>query len=981
MTDEIKGKIRGLLLAAIMVSSVVALSAGPAAAAVSTGDRTAPDSVAAGETATVTATATMDSNGGPLTLSESFSGVASAQITDVSVNGASTNPTVSAADANGAVVTLGDTEANADVEVTYEVTAADSASDVTITGDLTGNGTVDLGTTTITVEDTQTPTPTPTPDPDGPRGAGEYDTSTSVGEVGPGATVFQGEEDLTGTFGPDNVELAALQKSSGDNEGILLEQPIPQDQPTGAYTADGNSGSAGVVLQTPRVTDVEVQNNDGGDVTGSVLQASSDSAFVRVDYNYQNAEDLEITVEDEDGLDVTEEIVTGSTELNDESDAGAGSPGDFDVGYVLDTQDVDEGEYTITVAGVEDLDFGDASETVTVNITSDQQASLDLDSDEVVQGENLGLEVQNSPEGNFHAVVIESSDFRDGITASQAANIFRSVGDVSDRGLVNSDGPVDAEDLNVADDETVADNVEYAYAIVEIDGGNGVGSIETQYLDDSSVDVDLYPASSSGDVPSYLDNEAHTTADIGGNSPVLPDLLDTDDDQSFEVTEGDVTLDSPDGTYVTGSQVDVNGSANEGVDEVAIYVRDNNDFELVTIDGDDTISVDGDDTFSEEDITLSNGNSLLQLPGTYRLGVIDEQDADLSGDGNPDATLTTSEFNSGVSSTSSIRVTDTALNGTFVTYNGQVASDDSTIDVEGQAPGKDSVVIAFVDSRGDAAATVLSVDDDDTFDEEDIDISSLSEGAVTAHIISSGRDGVFGDTSLDDDDLADAIRTGSTASSGEDFASGAGTGDQVRDRILANTVDDTASDDLIVNEQFRLSDGLTTIESATSPVETNGTIEVEGTTNRVPDDNTITVEVLDQEDESVTIDSTDEWGNNGQWSVSVDLSDSDVEPGNYTVESDDGDNTDRASIQIVEAGSLEEEQPETPETETEAPDTETETETDAPDTETEAPDTETEMPDTETEEATTEASGPGFTAAIALIALVAAALLAVRRDN
>ncbi len=76
--------------------------------------------------------------------------------------------------------------------------------------------------------------------------------------------------------------------------------------------------------------------------------------------------------------------------------------------------------------------------------------------------------------------------------------------------------------------------------------------------------------------------------------------------------------------------------------------------------------------------------------------------------------------------------------------------------------------------------------------------------------------------------------------------------------------------------------------------------------------------------------------------------------------------TDSANVTIVE------------ETQTEAPDTETE----APDTETEAPDTETEAPDTETEEAeTTAAEGPGFTAAIALIALVAAALLAVRRNN
>ncbi|MFC7250975.1 BGTF surface domain-containing protein [Halomicroarcula sp. GCM10025324] len=75
--------------------------------------------------------------------------------------------------------------------------------------------------------------------------------------------------------------------------------------------------------------------------------------------------------------------------------------------------------------------------------------------------------------------------------------------------------------------------------------------------------------------------------------------------------------------------------------------------------------------------------------------------------------------------------------------------------------------------------------------------------------------------------------------------------------------------------------------------------------------------------------------------------------------------TDSASVTVAQ------EETET-ETETEAPETETETETE----------TATEMPDTPTEEETTTGdSGPGFTAVLALIALVAAALLAVRRNN
>jgi major cell surface glycoprotein (TIGR04216 family) len=805
----------------------------------------------------------------------------------------------------------------------------------------------------------------------------------SSGDVGPGEVVFQGEEDIEGTFGSDNVGLGELQKVSGDNSGILLEQPIPQDQPTGAYSSNGETGGEGVTLQTPRITDVEVQNADGGDVTGSVLQSSTSTgadSVVRVDYNYEEAEDLDITIEDEDGLEVTEEVLAGSSTLNPQHNGGqngtstsdVGDNSQFDVGYALDTESIDEGQYTITVEGVEDLDFGDAAETVTVNITSDQEASLNLDNDEVTQGEDLGFDIEDSPEGNFHVVLIESSDFRDGASVDDAEDIFRNVGDVSDEGLVNTSNNntvgTSGADTIVAADENAEEFADYAYAVVEIDGGAGVGSVETQYLDDSSIDIDLYGA---GDL---IDDGDHNVNAAGGDN-LVGGNFETDDEQDFDVVEGEVSLDSPSETYVTGSEVDIDGTAAEGIDDVAIYARDNSDYELVEIDGEDTISVDGDNTFSEEDIQLDagneGGNDILSLPGTYRIGVVDTND--IGGD-DPASELSTSNFNSNVSSTSSLRVLDTELNGTFTTYNGQIATDDEQVDVEGQAPGKEGVAVVFVGPRGNVVGQDVSVDDDDTFSEDDIGISDLNEGTVTAHIISSGRDNQFGE----DGSYADA----------EDIQTNLdddGTADQIRDRILSNTVDDTGSDDLIVNEQFRLSDGLTTIESISSPVEANGTVEVEGTTNRKPDDNTVTVEILNEEDESVTVDSTDEWGSDGQWSVSVDLSDTDVEPGNYTVESDDGDNTDRASVQIVEAGSLEEEQPETetPEPETEAPDTETETETEAPDTETEAPDTETEM-DTEmtTEEPeTTEASGPGFTAAIALIALIAAALLAVRRNN
>ncbi|WP_089650318.1 HVO_2072 family ArtA-dependent S-layer glycoprotein, partial [Halobacterium hubeiense] len=805
--------------------------------------------------------------------------------------------------------------------------SAGASSDVTVTVDDSGANDDTTASTTLSSAVTVAESTGPADGRSDSDGDGKYET------VGPNSVVYQGEGDLD--FAND-LSASSFERASGSNEGVPLEMPIPSDQTTGTYDGPSPFGNGGLTVSTPRVTTLEVQNNAGSDVSGGILNTNQDNAVVEVEYNYDNAEDIELTVEDEDGLDVTDEIVDSAATRN-----GDGS-------IAINPSAVDAGEYTFEVAGVDDLDFGDASESVSVTISSSQTASLSLAEDEVVQGANLQYTVENSPEGNFHAVTVDSSDFRDGVSTENVANLLRNVGDTTETGVVNDNGAVET-DLENAD----IDNVDYAYAIVEIDGGNGVGSIETQYLDDSSVDVDLYPASADAADDGYApDGSLDNVTTLNG--------LETDDDESFEVTEGEVSLDSPTGTYVVGSEVDINGTANEGTDEVALYARDNNDFELVTIDDDRTIEVDSDDTFEETDVVISgdtDGNNLLSLPGTYRLGIIDATDADTNSDGTVEDTLTTSDFNSGISSTSSLTVTDTELNGSFVTYNGQIASDDAQVDVEGTAPGKDELAVAFVDSRGNAEAYDITVDSDGTFTEEDLDISTLNEGSVSAHIISSGRDGVFGDgVENSASAFADTIMG--------DYASGASTGNQVRDRILANSVDDTASDDLIVTETFRLSDGLTTIESV-SGVESGGTLTVEGQTNRVPDDNTITVELLDQDDESVTIASTDEWGTDGQWSVEMDLAN--VEPGEYTLESDDGDNTDRQDIEIVEESQETTQQPTTQTTEeptTQEPTTTEESTTAAPTTTEESAGT--------TEDTSGESGSgiPGFGMGIALVAVL-----------
>ncbi|WP_459862415.1 PGF-CTERM sorting domain-containing protein, partial [Haloplanus litoreus] len=144
-------------------------------------------------------------------------------------------------------------------------------------------------------------------------------------------------------------------------------------------------------------------------------------------------------------------------------------------------------------------------------------------------------------------------------------------------------------------------------------------------------------------------------------------------------------------------------------------------------------------------------------------------------------------------------------------------------------------------------------------------------------------------------------------------------------------------------------------------------------TNLRPDDNSITVELMTQDGDSVALTTTEEWSFDGTYQVSLELED--VQTGSYDLEADDSYNTDIVEVEIVQSVQTATPEPtETPEptpTETATPEpTPTETAEPTP-TETAEP-TDTPTP--------TEGGGPGFGAIVAVIALLAAALLATRRD-
>jgi major cell surface glycoprotein (TIGR04216 family) len=708
--------------------------------------------------------------------------------------------------------------------------------------------------------------------------ASSYSVRDSSGDIGPGAIVYQGEDDITfvdKNGDPIPGQPSSIERTGGANEGEPLEVPIPRDQPTGSY--ESPTGTP-YTVSTPRISSLDVTNQNGADVSGgSVNVDSATELTVDAEYNFQNAERLEVVVEDSDGLDVTDEVVEGASIV---------SSANGEISVDLNEQQLDNEEYTVNVAGEDDLDY--VTREVSFDVTSGEDASITVDSDQVTRGEDVGFTIGQSAEGALHLVRIDS-DSIDGT----ANSVFRNVGDTVTTGSEDGD----------------------AFALVEIDGGEGVGSIDTDQLDTTDVEVEVFSANDSPD----SESEFNTLGDNNG----FPVPTNPADDVEFEVVEGEITLDNPQGSYVVGSEATINGTASTGIDDVALYVRDEGDYELLT-----TVSVDGDDEFEKEDVVLSDDGGdvqtdVLSLPGTYRLAVVDAGDSNLgrTEGGDLAQTQTASQISTSTGLQTTLRVVDTELTVDYVSIiNGQVAVPDTQapgLTINGTAPGQDEVSVSFYGPRGTYDTTSISVDSDDVFESESVAVGSnldnsqayegpdtdLSQGNVVMTVYSLGRDGVPGDG-----ELSGSYEGGNLnerfISFYEALNSGSNSQEQLINKVASETTEDTGSDDISRAFRFRLTSAQTSINTVTSETGGANTVVagedamISGVTNRQPEDNTITVEIIDGPTTSeFEIESTEDWGTSGQWNVT--LSARNPTPGNYTVEADDGQNTDIYSFQVV----------------------------------------------------------------------------------
>jgi major cell surface glycoprotein (TIGR04216 family) len=842
----------------------------------------------------------------------------------------------------------------------------------------------------------------------------------------------------------------------------------------------------------------ETLTQDGSDVTSIYLEEVDDRGFEAGDPANVPAGERDAV----EALDGTDYDAVFTFSLDD--------TGEYTISIApLDGTDRDDGR------DIGFVDREDVEQSEVITIIDDDDVEIELDGDEGNQGARVSYEMLGALEGEAAPVTIEADDLRfdaanfgdllvqhdpndeefDGIDGDDPIEFSRDAFRLTDEGVnhghifralesnplglgfeqnelivantqnianvevYDAQGNVVAQNLNFADggaqrtaleDALNNDNIrlERVYAIVERDDGVASSEVDTKVLDDTGVDVEIH-ANGNGQAIDLGQNGVPGVASLmfdGADS-----FADDQDEATLDVLEAGLTVDQPPQTYVPGMEEDITGSITGGVDQVDVFVRDRDNYFLVT-----SVNTDrSEGSYEETDFDLANdavtqdARDILGQPGNYRYGVIDGIDVDITalrtGDvvrginqDDPDG-LDSSDFNGGASTQRSIRVAPPSLAADFATYDGQVYKPDG-VDVTGEIVGPRDYLVWFADDRGNVQIEQFSADSDDgSIEEEALDLTDLRDGTIEANVLSPGRDTVLGDGTFRlDEELAEEAFGGeaglydASLSNFRRIAVALGTLDRTQTQVLEiirdQTVDQAGSDDLIEGQTFRISDdSRTSIESVVpseledqlsgvQTIEVGETMVVGGLTNRNPEDATIVVEA--EQGPSIAelgTEVTDEWPADdqddetpgGEWSVEIPVSE-EVEPGNYTIRSDDGERIDEQTVEIVAEGTLEEGerlQDEAEQLQAQIDELEgqlesvrnerdelqnqvSELESTNSDLEDEIASLESDMEDqqdqqnngTDTDGEDTEEEGqPGFTAVAALVALVAVALLALRR--
>lgn len=180
-------------------------------------------------------------------------------------------------------------------------------------------------------------------------------------DTAPPVRVFVGETldvssvQLTGggTVGSGSATLVGV---SGDADGLTERLDDPTDADFGGFETGGydvttdDDDRPELFVSEPRVGVVVVRNQNGANVTNG-WEPTGESLTVTAEYNFDEADRLDLTVRGPDGLDITDRVAS-----SDRITTSEGS-------VTLDLSEEDEGTFRITFEG---SDLDSATRAVTV---------------------------------------------------------------------------------------------------------------------------------------------------------------------------------------------------------------------------------------------------------------------------------------------------------------------------------------------------------------------------------------------------------------------------------------------------------------------------------------------------------------------------------------------------------------------------------------------------------------------------------------
>ncbi|WP_136601162.1 hypothetical protein [Salinigranum halophilum] len=687
-------------------------------------------------------------------------------------------------------------------------------------------------------------------------------------------TVYVGE-----TVDVSNVTLTDRTDIIGEGDVVLRNLDDGGDAPinateadfstvdTGEYSADANE-SAEIRVEPPRISALglyETKDEENELISGRIDGGST--VYLDTRWNFDEADKLELTIRDPDGLDVTEEVVDA-----DESESASGVVNaSVDEGYVAeDGQDValnftgfEGGEYQISVEG---SDFGPTRST-TVTVIRDP-VSMSFESDPVFQGETAVANLTGLSDQTVY-IRLDSNTLARDVPAT-----------------MGSDG-----DVSVTNE--TAEQVFYGQEIIAVAGGETIGfGSDAELADDLFIVVGLGEDGEArfGIRTNYLEATRNVTFTVatepdGGTLSNRLRTAESVDEVTLNVTERNITIQQAPDVVPTTDEFTIGGTA-AGVEQIAVYARNNGNWERLNVSGSDNTASVSNGTFSLE--TTATGR--FAIPDGYLLGLVsvDELETRLNRDAETATTLTSSEWNELETATPiSIRTDQGQLSARLQSEELVVRSDVADeIELTGSASGQgDSLRLYVIGPRGnvyaDDPALGRAVDVSNGAFEYEFGESLSHSGTYHVLVVGQGRDGSF---AANESALRTAFATDRTP--------------QQSVEIITDAYEQAGSDDRIVSLEFAgVSPSLTieTIGQADRVPPT--TVPISGTTNR-GDGREIAIDIVDANGTLVAATIGEINATTDTWTASVNFSG--FTPGMYRVIADGPDLRTERNFTVVE---------------------------------------------------------------------------------